>query len=292
MNMEQKERIKEYKKGEDFKVIWKPAKCIHSEICVKTLPEVYHPNDKPWIRPEKAGVDALRAQIDKCPSGALTYVSGESGAANQTSAISARLMADGPLILKGDIRLEVKGEERLLSGNTAVTKKSNSRGNERLSSNSLQKYQTIMPMNIRLLVVALLLSQVLSSQKFDFTYDHYSFVVEDLTKTGDFYAEVLGLEEIPHPSDTLNFRWFRIEGNTQVHLIRKDRVVKTENKSVHLCLSIQDLDGYIAFLKEMEVAFWDWPGTLNSVTTRADGVRQIYVKDPEDNWIEINTAQH
>ncbi|HSR59740.1 MAG TPA: VOC family protein [Robiginitalea sp.] len=143
-----------------------------------------------------------------------------------------------------------------------------------------------------LLAASLLGSLPLASQKFSFTYDHYSFIVEDLQKTGDFYAYALGLEEIPHPSDTVNFRWFRIRGNTQVHLIRKDQVVKTESKSVHLCLSIRDLDGYIAFLEQEGIPYWDWPGKPNSVTDRADGVRQIYLRDPEDNWVEINTAEH
>ncbi|MDC6366212.1 MULTISPECIES: (4Fe-4S)-binding protein [Flavobacteriaceae] len=66
------EKIKEYQKG-DFTVVWKPQKCIHSGICVKTLPEVYNPKDRPWIKPENASVEALKQQIDACPSGALSY---------------------------------------------------------------------------------------------------------------------------------------------------------------------------------------------------------------------------
>ena len=132
----------------------------------------------------------------------------------------------------------------------------------------------------------------LHGQRFDFTYDHYSFIVKDLKATGDFYANVLGFEEIPHPTDTVNFRWFRIRGNTQLHLIRKDEVDRAESKSTHLCLAIQDLDGYIAFLESEGIPYWDWPGTPNAVTNRADGVRQIYLRDPEANWVEINTAQH
>ncbi len=68
----EKEIVKEYTKG-DFTVIWKPKKCIHAEICWKTLPEVYDPKGKPWIKPENASVDALKSQISKCPSGALSY---------------------------------------------------------------------------------------------------------------------------------------------------------------------------------------------------------------------------
>ena len=70
--MEEQEIIKEYSNGE-LTVIWKPKKCIHSGICVKTLPEVYQPKEKPWVKHENATTEALKSQIDKCPSGALTY---------------------------------------------------------------------------------------------------------------------------------------------------------------------------------------------------------------------------
>ncbi len=63
---------KEYSNGA-LTIVWKPGKCIHSGICVKTLPEVYHPKEKPWILPEKASAEELKKQIEACPSGALSY---------------------------------------------------------------------------------------------------------------------------------------------------------------------------------------------------------------------------
>ena len=62
----------EYSNGE-ITVFWQPARCRHAGICVKTLPEVYHPQEKPWIRPENATTEQLKEQIRKCPSGALSY---------------------------------------------------------------------------------------------------------------------------------------------------------------------------------------------------------------------------
>ncbi|MGF1637070.1 MAG: (4Fe-4S)-binding protein [Cyclobacteriaceae bacterium] len=62
---------KEYSNGE-VTILWKPEKCIHSGICVKTLPSVYHPNEKPWIKPENATSKELIMQVAKCPSGALS----------------------------------------------------------------------------------------------------------------------------------------------------------------------------------------------------------------------------
>jgi len=62
----------EYAAGE-ITVIWQPKKCIHAGVCVKTLPKVYNPKERPWLKPENATAEELRKQIDLCPSGALSY---------------------------------------------------------------------------------------------------------------------------------------------------------------------------------------------------------------------------
>ncbi|HAI44310.1 MULTISPECIES: VOC family protein [unclassified Maribacter] len=135
-------------------------------------------------------------------------------------------------------------------------------------------------------------STVVSAQSFDFNYDHYSVIVKDLDKVGDFYKNVLNLKEIPHPSAPSGFKWFVIQGNSQLHLIGKDSVAMQHSKSVHLCLATQKLGELIASLEKKQITYYDWPGAENSVTLRADGVRQIYLKDPENNWVEINNAVH
>lgn len=64
--------MKEYPNGE-ISVIWKPELCEHAGICVKMLPKVYNPKERPWIKVENASTEELRHQISKCPSGALSY---------------------------------------------------------------------------------------------------------------------------------------------------------------------------------------------------------------------------
>src|SRR5690606_20512323 len=123
---------------------------------------------------------------------------------------------------------------------------------------------------------------------FGFEIDHYSIVVMDLPNTGDFYRDVVGLAEIPHPDRDPRFRWFSLGGHSQVHLIQKEVAGFTRDKSVHLCLNTQDLQGFMAHLKDKGVEFYDWPGKRNAVTHRSDGVDQIYIQDPEGSWIEIN----
>lgn len=67
------ENTKKYKENKGITILWTPSKCVHAGICVKTLPKVYHPKDKPWITPEIATVDELINQINQCPTGALGY---------------------------------------------------------------------------------------------------------------------------------------------------------------------------------------------------------------------------
>ena len=135
-------------------------------------------------------------------------------------------------------------------------------------------------------------SLVLSAQSFDFQYDHFSMVVENVEKSAEFYGEVLGLQETPHPDNAPGFRWFIVNGNSQIHLIQKEFTPFEKNKSMHLCLATQHLERLIAHLKKKKVPFYDWPGKKNTITNRSDGVKQIYIQDPDGYWVEINDAKH
>ena len=61
----------EYSNGE-ITVIWQPKICTHAGVCVRTLPQVYDPKGRPWIRLQNATTQQLVDQIAKCPSGALS----------------------------------------------------------------------------------------------------------------------------------------------------------------------------------------------------------------------------
>lgn len=136
------------------------------------------------------------------------------------------------------------------------------------------------------------LGSVANGQKFEFQFDHQSIVVSDVNVSADFYGNVLGLAETAHPDNPPTIRWFVVNGNSHVHLIQKEFVPFEKNKSMHLCLATQDLEAVITHLEANNVGYSDWPGKEKSVTTRTDGVRQIYIQDPDGYWIEINTAKH
>lgn len=58
-------------------VIWKPALCIHSGVCVRGLPKVFDPTRRPWIELHHADNDTITDQVERCPSGALSWTFAE-----------------------------------------------------------------------------------------------------------------------------------------------------------------------------------------------------------------------
>lgn len=111
-----KDITKKYTNGE-VTVVWKPAICIHSTICWKHatgLPEVFVPSEKPWIKPENASTASIIQQVNKCPSGALSfYMNDEQPVAPKVEAESiVEVMPNGPLLVYGKITVkEPSGEE-------------------------------------------------------------------------------------------------------------------------------------------------------------------------------------
>jgi uncharacterized Fe-S cluster protein YjdI len=64
--------VKKYTNGE-VTITWKPDICIHSTLCWKGMREVFDPKKRPWITPEGSTTENIITQVQKCPSGALSY---------------------------------------------------------------------------------------------------------------------------------------------------------------------------------------------------------------------------
>lgn len=54
-------------------VTFDPEACVHSGVCLQTLPAVFDVRRRRWVRPELASPEEVAAAIRKCPSGALQY---------------------------------------------------------------------------------------------------------------------------------------------------------------------------------------------------------------------------
>lgn len=96
---------------EDITIIWQPTVCIHSTICWRNatgLPTVFNPKERPWIKPENESTEKIMAQIDKCPSGALSYI--KNNTTNKTETILSESIIEpqpnGPLLAYGNITVK------------------------------------------------------------------------------------------------------------------------------------------------------------------------------------------
>ena len=121
------------------------------------------------------------------------------------------------------------------------------------------------------------------------TIDHIALHVTDLNASAAFYSEVFGLEEIPAAAK--GRRWLYLGNGVALHLLGDRKVEVVDDRSVHLALTTNNLQSIIKRLKEREIAWSDFAGSQSTVgTVRTDGVHQIFFRDPDGYWIEVNDA--
>lgn len=111
-----KDITKKYTNGE-ITIVWKPATCIHSTMCWKGatgLIDVFNPAEKPWIKPMGATTERIVEQVNKCPSGALSfYYNNDENLPEQIeSDCIIETAPNGPLMVYGNITVKLQnGEE-------------------------------------------------------------------------------------------------------------------------------------------------------------------------------------
>ena len=59
--------------NDEITVVWKPEFCKHSGRCVKQLPGVFDLKTKPWVTMTGADSQTIIDQVNKCPTGALSF---------------------------------------------------------------------------------------------------------------------------------------------------------------------------------------------------------------------------
>ena len=59
--------------NDEITVVWKPGFCKHSGRCVTQLPQVFDLKAHPWINARGADTPTLIAQVNQCPTGALSF---------------------------------------------------------------------------------------------------------------------------------------------------------------------------------------------------------------------------
>ena len=103
--MSKERRVLRYR-GRELTVVYDVKRCIHAAECVHGLPEVFDPQRRPWVEPDKAEAEPLRETILRCPTGALHFESAGDGPTEPTpQENTVTVVPDGPLYATGDLTI-------------------------------------------------------------------------------------------------------------------------------------------------------------------------------------------
>lgn len=121
--------------------------------------------------------------------------------------------------------------------------------------------------------------------------NHIAVYVVDLKISTAFYRDIVGLDTIPEPFHDGRHTWFSIGVKSHLHVISGATSKTNHDKNAHLCFSVASVAEFIKVLSKYKIEYESWAGEKMAVTNRVDGVKQIYFKDPDGYWIEINDAR-
>ena len=119
--------------------------------------------------------------------------------------------------------------------------------------------------------------------------DHIALLVRDLDESAAFYTAIPGIREVPNPMGGTAFRWFEFGANQCFHMQAGDISRTHVEKNTHFAFSAEDdFDAVLAELQAKGLAWSDMKGTPGAINIRPDGMRAVFLQDPNGYWIEIN----
>lgn len=143
----------------------------------------------------------------------------------------------------------------------------------------------------KLLLCILVLIASFTSRAQKASLNHIALWVVDLKTSTHFYQQIIGLDTIPEPFHDGKHTWFSIGPKSHLHLIQGAPLADDHPKNSHLCFTVPSVADFIKVLEKNNIGYENWAGEKNAVTNRVDGVKQIYFKDPDGYWVEINDAR-
>lgn len=120
------------------------------------------------------------------------------------------------------------------------------------------------------------------------TVDHIALYVVDLQKSTAFYKDVMQFKLVSEPFKDNKHSWFDIGPHSKLHIIQGATKVEEHDINTHFAYHVKVLKEFTDHLDKMKIPYRNWKGDSKEPTVRPDGVKQVYLQDPDNFWIEVN----
>ncbi|MDQ6968299.1 MAG: VOC family protein [Mariprofundaceae bacterium] len=112
---------------------------------------------------------------------------------------------------------------------------------------------------------------------------HVSMIISDLTKSADFYENILGLEPDLRPDLGFTGLFYKLGGNQQLHLMcvhnpyQDCQAPKHGGRDRHIALAVGDLQQSCEKMDQSAIPY----------TLSRSGRRALFCHDPDGNVVEL-----
>lgn len=121
--------------------------------------------------------------------------------------------------------------------------------------------------------------------------NHLAIFVVDVHTSASFYSELFSFDTLPEPFHDNRHAWFSIGPGIALHIIQGAPQPKEYYLNNHMCFSVESTAAFIQQLRQKGITFYNAQGERGNITTRVDGVQQVWIRDPDGYFIEINDAR-
>ncbi|CAH0994173.1 hypothetical protein EMA8858_00281 [Emticicia aquatica] len=111
--------------------------------------------------------------------------------------------------------------------------------------------------------------------------NHVALQISDIEVSRLFYSQILNLQEIRTPDFDYPVIWFDLGEGKELHLIaRKPEKEFTPIRSNHFAMAVSDIKFVERYLIQKGIKYLP-------IKSRPDGVLQLFLNDPDGNFIEL-----